>query len=102
MLGATLEELDAFPKMLGKMVSNWVEGTLDKLARLFLSEMGGFEDAFLERLIYQRNRNWIAPLESMLEQDEEALVIVGAAHLIGDGSVLDLLEQAGYRIERIQ
>ena len=102
MLGATLEELDAFPKMLGKMVSNWVEGTPDKLARLFLSEMGGFEDAFLERLIYQRNRNWIAPLESMLEQDEEALVIVGAAHLIGDGSVLDLLEQAGYRIERIQ
>ena len=66
------------------------------------AEMGGFEDAFLERLIYQRNRNWIAPLESMLEQDEEALVIVGAAHLIGDGSVLDLLEEAGYRIERIQ
>lgn len=102
MLEATLEEIDGFPKMLDKMVSNWVDGTPDKLADLFLSEMGGFEEAFLERLIYQRNRNWIAPLETMLAENKKALVIVGAAHLIGDGSVLDLLGEAGYRIERIQ
>ena len=38
----------------------------------------------------------------MLAQDRENLVIVGAAHLIGDGSVLDLLEKAGYDVERIQ
>ena len=65
-------------------------------------EMGGFEEAFLDRLLYARNRNWISPLQGMLERNEENMVVVGAAHLIGQDSVLDLLEQAGYEVERIQ
>lgn len=102
MLQATLDQLVILPKTLEKMKSRWLEGTPEKLADLFLMESGGFETAFLDRLIYARNRNWIPPLEAMLADNEENLVIVGAAHLIGDDSVLDLLEQAGYGIERIQ
>lgn len=102
MLIATLEQLDGLPKMMDKMLDSWVAGTPDELGYLFLMEMGGFEAAFLDRLIYARNRNWMAPLEAMLAENRENLVIVGAAHLIGDDSVLDLLEQAGYQIERIQ
>ena len=102
MLEATLAEMHNLPKLMDKMLGNWVDGTPDQLADLFLMEMGGFEAAFMDRLIYARNKNWLAPLEGMLANNEENLVIVGAAHLIGDGSVLDLLERAGYQIERIQ
>ena len=102
MLAATLEQLDALPKLMDKMLDSWVDGTPEALGDLFLMEMGGFEEAFLDRLIYQRNRNWVVPLEAMLAQDQENLVVVGAAHLIGTGSVLDLLEDAGYEVERIQ
>ena len=102
MLEATLAEMDDLPKLMGKMLANWVEGTPDELGDLFLMEMGGFESAFMDRLIYARNKNWLAPLEEMLTGNEKNLVIVGAAHLIGEGSVLDLLEAAGYEIERIQ
>lgn len=102
MLKATLEEIEAMPKILDKMVSSWVGGTPENLGDLFLFEMGGFEGTFLERLIYARNRNWIEPLETMLADNQEVLVIVGAAHLIGDGSLLDLLERAGYEVARIQ
>jgi uncharacterized protein len=102
MLESTLAEMHNLPKLMDKMLDNWVEGTPDQLADLFLMEMGGFEAAFMDRLIYARNKNWIAPLEGMLDSNEENLVIVGAAHLIGDGSVLDLLDKAGYQIERIQ
>lgn len=102
MLAATLDQLPSLAKIMDKMVHHWLEGTPDALAGLFLTEMGGFEAAFMDRLIYDRNHNWIAPLEAMLADDEQALVIVGAAHLIGDGSVVDLLEKAGYRVERVQ
>jgi uncharacterized protein YbaP (TraB family) len=102
MLAATLDELDTLPKLMDKMLDSWVNGTPDELGELFLMEMGGFETAFLDRLIHARNQNWLAPLETMLAENHENLVIVGAAHLIGDGSVLDLLEQAGYAVERIQ
>lgn len=102
MLSETLKQLDTLPKLMDKMLGSWTGGTPEELGDLFLMEMGGFETAFLDRLIYARNQNWIAPLEDMLAQNQDNLVIVGAAHLIGDGSVIDLLEEAGYEIERIQ
>lgn len=102
MLTSTLDELDGLPKLMDKMLASWVKGTPEALSALFLAEMGGFETAFLDRLIYARNQNWMAPLETMLAENQQNMVIVGAAHLIGDGSVLDLLEQAGYAVERVQ
>lgn len=102
MLKATLDELDTLPKLMEKMVGNWADGTPERLAEMFLMEMGGFETAFLDRLLYARNKNWMTPLETMLADNQENLVVVGAAHLIGDGSVLDLLEKAGYTVERVQ
>ncbi len=102
MLISTLEQLDLMPKLLDKMLRSWLAGTPEVLTDLFLMEKGGFEDAFLERLIYARNRNWIGPLDAMLAGNEQALVIVGTAHLIGDGSVVDLLEEKGYAVERVQ
>ena len=102
MLVSTLEQIPALPKIMSKMISSWLDGTPDDLGELFLTEMGAFETAFLDRLIYARNRNWMTPLEAMLADNAENLVVVGAAHLIGDGSVLDLLEKAGYEVERIQ
>lgn len=102
MLASTLDQIDRLPKLMDKMLSSWADGTPERLGQMFLMEMGGFEEAFLDRLIYARNQNWIAPLKSMMAENTENLVVVGAAHLIGDGSVLDLLEQQGYQIERIQ
>lgn len=102
MFAATLGEIDGLAKVLDKMISSWVKGTPDKLAGLFLSESGAYGETFLERLIYARNRNWMPSLETMLAENSEALVIVGAGHLIGEGSVIDLLEQGGYAIRRIQ
>ena len=102
MLVATLDQLDDLPKLMDKMLKSWMGGTPDQMGDVFLTGMGNFEAAFLERLLYARNRNWIAPLEAMLDSNSENLVVVGAAHLIGEDSVLALLEEAGYEIERIQ
>jgi len=102
MLKSTLDEMHTLPKVMDKMLGHWSAGTADMMADMFLMEMGGFETDFLDRLIYDRNRNWMAPLETMLAENEQNLVIVGAAHLVGDDSVLDLLEKAGYSVERIQ
>ena len=101
-LQSTLEEMPKLPKMLSKLLRHWTEGTPEELAALFLGEGGGFEDEFLERLIYARNRNWIPQLEARLATNDQSLIVVGAAHLVGEGSVLDLLEKAGYEVVQIQ
>ncbi len=102
MLQATLDELDSMPKLMSKMIHHWQVGTADQIAHLFQMEMGGFEDAFLDRLLYQRNRNWVGPLSQLLADDVDALVIVGAAHLLGPTNLIELLEAEGFTATRIQ
>lgn len=87
--------------MLSEMIAAWSSGDLDGIARLMIPK-SDYEAAALDALLLQRNRNWLAPLERLLAEDRQDLVIVGAAHLVGDGSVLDLLAEAGYTVTRIQ
>lgn len=57
-------------------------------------------ERFKVRLIDQRNRTMAARIEPLLRRDG-AFIAIGAAHLPGEGGVLDLLEARGYRITRV-
>lgn len=54
----------------------------------------------MDAMLFARNRNWIPQIESLLAK-KTALIAVGAAHLMGKDSVLDLLEKKGYTITRV-
>ncbi len=54
----------------------------------------------LEAILYERNANWIPKLEELFA-GKRAFVAVGAAHLVGPRSVVDLLEAKGYVIKRL-
>ncbi|WP_449396095.1 TraB/GumN family protein [Devosia riboflavina] len=102
MLVATLAETDGLAEMVDTMVAGWLEGTPDVVADIFLADLGAYGDAFVDRLITQRNKNWVEQIVTMLETDEEALLVVGAGHLVGPDSVVTLLEQQGFSSERVQ
>ena len=53
-----------------------------------------------ESLLFTRNRNWIPEIEQLLNQNKDSLVVVGAGHVVGENSVIDLLKQKGYRVRR--
>ena len=53
-------------------------------------------------LIDTRNANWVRWLEHRLDQPGTVLVAVGAGHLAGKGSVIELLQKQGYKVERMQ
>jgi hypothetical protein len=58
-------------------------------------------DAMMEDMLYRRNAAWLSPIEQLHSQGG-AMVAVGAMHLIGERSVLALLEARGYQIERVK
>jgi len=58
-------------------------------------------DESMEDLLYRRNASWIASIEKM-HAAGGAFVAVGAMHLIGQRSVLELLQQQGFRISRVR
>lgn len=63
------------------------------------SEMScGASDEDEEKLIYNRNHNWVEMMPEMMAE-QPTLFVVGAAHLCGEKGVLKLLEEAGYTVE---
>jgi uncharacterized protein YbaP (TraB family) len=43
-----------------------------------------------------RNRKWVPKIEALLNEDKNYLVIVGTGHLVGQGSVIELLSKDGF------
>ncbi len=83
------------------MLAAWQRGDVDAIARTFnadLAESPELRDALLSR----RNANWANWVERRLAQPGSVMVAVGAGHLAGDGSVLQMLERDGYKVTRLQ
>jgi uncharacterized protein YbaP (TraB family) len=55
---------------------------------------------FYSNFIIKRNQKWI-PIISKLIQKKSSFIAVGAAHLPGKEGVLNLLQEAGYKITPI-
>jgi uncharacterized protein YbaP (TraB family) len=78
----------------------WAVGNvaaLDSLLNRRLDNAPGLRTA----LLTNRNRSWIPKLEELLKGKDDALVVVGAGHLVGKEGVLELLRAKGYTIEQM-
>ena len=101
MLENTLDEIDEMGKIVMELKRAWCSG--DE-ARLEGTMLKGFKEypALYENLLVERNKNWIKPLTKLLNTPGHHLVAVGAAHLVGDDSVIRLLRDEGIEIKRAQ
>ncbi len=87
-------------QVIEQLTDAWANGDVGALDFLNREELGG-GDARYDLLITRRNERWIGELETLLANNDNAMVIVGAGHLVGDGGVPELLRQAGYDVERV-
>jgi hypothetical protein len=79
----------------------WRAGHEQDLAQLLRDEYARFPELF-QLLVDRRNAAWIEPLRALLGRRDDVLVVVGALHLVGDGSVIDMLRRAGLEPERLR
>jgi len=98
-LRQTLKDLEVIGEMASDMLNAWETGDIDGLNKMMTIS---FEDhpEIHDRLVTRRNRVWISKIINFAHQDGNVLVIVGAGHLIGKESVLELLEERGYKIRQ--
>jgi uncharacterized protein YbaP (TraB family) len=96
-LKQTLKELDIAGELAANMTAYWQAGDDDNLHALLNRS---FEDhpELRERLLIQRNKAWVSQIRTMMKQNEKSLVIVGAGHLVGPDSVVDILKKDGYEV----
>ncbi|BBM82161.1 TraB/GumN family protein [Candidatus Uabimicrobium amorphum] len=91
------ELLDNDPKpQIYKMIDVYKSGNAQKLNKDHLATM---PDILKKKLVWQRNKNWMPQIEHHIREGN-AFIVVGAFHLVGDHSVIELLRNKGYKIHR--
>jgi uncharacterized protein YbaP (TraB family) len=76
------------------MVRAWRAGDTAWFERQLKSDLGR-DPKLYESVLAARNRRWIPKIEALLDEDRNYLVIVGTGHLVGRGSVIELLRKDG-------
>jgi len=100
MLRETLKELDRLDQGVEQIVQLWLKGDVGSLEEWLLAGMREYPEVH-EKVIVERNRRWLPQIEKMIAQGESAMVVVGAAHLVGREGVIELLKQRGYTVEQL-
>ncbi len=80
----------------------WMSGSESALTEVIFGGQRPGEDEFFDVLFFARNERMAASLQEYLEENEDAVyfAVIGAGHVVGEGSVPELLRNAGYRVER--
>ncbi len=89
---SSLEEARDLPKEVNAMVRAWQHGDTGWFAQELKSEL---RPQVYESFLAARNRKWLPKIKSLLNDEQDYLVIVGTGHLVGAGSVIDLLKRDG-------
>jgi hypothetical protein len=93
-LVSSLEEAHDLGSVVDSMVHAWQRGDTQWFVNQLQSEFGK-DPRLYQSVLVARNRKWIPKIEAMLDDDKNYLVIVGTGHLVGAGSVIDLLKKDG-------
>jgi len=95
-----LKDLANTRKMQGEIVRAWQTGDAAGIDE-FLNEAKSEAPAIMKRMVTDRNRNWVPKIEGLLRGGKNAIVIVGAAHLVGKEGVVELLRQRGLKATQL-
>ena len=99
MLRETVAELELLDQNINEIVASWANGDEAKLAKLLLAGMIEYPEIH-QKVIVERNRRWLPEIEDLLQQKSGAMVVVGAAHLVGRDGILEMLKAKGYSVEQ--
>ena len=99
----TLRELRILVQEVDKLVDAWKSGAVEKMESTITKSLA--EDrrfyTIYDKLIYKRNRNMAQKIEGYLKTNGTYFVVVGAAHLLGDKGIIQLLKDRGYSVEQL-
>ncbi|HEX6373590.1 MAG TPA: TraB/GumN family protein [Longimicrobium sp.] len=99
-LRQSLEDLSGTSEQMRRVVAAWRAGDAEAIDAIMNESMDD-APALYARMLTDRNAAWVPQIEQMLRGSDDVLVVVGAAHLVGDQSVVSMLRQRGYTVEQL-
>ena len=82
------------------LVTAWREGNSQRIEELTVLPRLQASVADHNIILADRNASWVPKIVALFDTPEVELVLVGVSHLVGDDSVLALLEDMGFQVTR--
>ncbi|KPF83214.1 polysaccharide biosynthesis protein GumN [Brevundimonas sp. AAP58] len=99
-LRLTLQSFDDATTDLDALVDAWAQGDVEGINRLAVEEMRTVSPEIHEALLVRRNVDWADQIQTLLAGSGTTFIAVGSAHLAGDDSVQQILEDRGVTVTR--
>jgi len=96
-----LQNPDATLTLTRQILEAWALGDAEETGRLLNTSLSRTPHT-RRLLLSERNRRWAQQLQQRLARPGVVFVAVGAGHLTGPDSVLELLRRAGLPVERVR
>lgn len=101
-LRTTLDAYEDAHIELDRMVDAWATGDTGTLKTLSVDELKADSEVVYRALLADRNANWAGQIQQLLAGSGTVFIAVGAAHLVGEDSVQEILEDRGVTSERVE
>lgn len=101
LLEGAIDQTQAVNEDFAGMLRAWSSGDVAGIAKNFDRDLAA-SPTLSDALIRQRNANWSRWIERRLAQPGAVMIAVGAGHLAGKNSVLEMLKRGGYKVRRLQ
>jgi uncharacterized protein YbaP (TraB family) len=101
LLATTLKEAGKMKDIIQQLQAAYLSGDPMALEKIMKEESATGSNTLTQKLLYDRNVTMAAKLDGYLKNNEQAFVVVGAAHLVGDKGVARLLRDKGYKVEQV-
>jgi uncharacterized protein YbaP (TraB family) len=101
-LAYTLLSLNVMESKSGQLITAWRCGDLKTMQAILFEDLSSnmIDNVaeIYEKLFFSRNRQMADKIKTYLQKEGDYFVVVGAGHLVGDRSIVDLLRTEGYTV----
>lgn len=98
-LAVTLRQITDEDGSMAQSDEAWARGDIEALDAALAPQWEEAGPVVHEAIILRRNRAWADEIAMRLDGSGRIFIAVGAAHLVGDGNVVDLLRARGIEVE---
>lgn len=90
-------------KNIAALKEAWKNSDIDKIAQSLEDTEGMDEEtaALMDELLHKRNVNMAEKIDSYIVDGGKFYIVIGAGHLCGEDSVIELLEDKGYTVNQL-
>ena len=97
----TLSEAGELQGEMSSLVSAWRQGETEALSAALTRSFSDYPEVY-RSIVTDRNEAWVSRILDLGSGGDDTLVVVGALHLVGDDSVIEMLRGKGARLRRLE